>query len=141
MSASVRAFFWLSSGQATEGTIAARYSASYDAIRLRAPQIAGVMDDFLAAHGGLAWNPGTFTYNFSTAQSKALHPVEDINSTRRFCTAPTINIQQTLANIARLFWVYGQKSGEIATVRREILDIIDRVRKEESEGKDKGGSK
>jgi hypothetical protein len=66
----IQAFFFLTSKPMTEGAIATQYGGSYDAIRARAPQLAPIMDEFLAAHGGLAWNAQTYKYNFSSAQAR-----------------------------------------------------------------------
>jgi hypothetical protein len=133
----IQAFFFLTSKPMTEGAIATQYGGSYDAIRARAPQLAPIMDEFLAAHGGLAWNAQTYKYNFSSAQSQALFPVEDINSTRRYCVLPGINIQQTLTNIARTFVRWGTSSGEIASMRAQLAEAMSPRRGRTKEGKDK----
>jgi len=125
----ITAFLFLSGAPVTEATILTQYGDSYDAIRGRAPQLATIMDDYLAAHGGLAWDPTTNAYNFSAAQRQALAtPIEDINSTRRYCTDPEINIQQALTNIARLFRAWGTSSGEIAAVQALIAAARERMR-------------
>ena len=143
--AAVDAFLFLSGGTITastiEGAIRTRYETSYTAIRARAAQVVPVMDEFLAAHGNLAWNPLTHRYNFSTVQIDALAaPIEDVNSTRRYCAdSGAMNVQQTLANVARLFRTWGTSSGEIAAQRARISQAMRALQDGERENKGKDG--
>ena len=135
----IQAFFFLSGGPLGEGNIEQRYGGSYDAILAQAPQLAPLMDEFLAAHGGVTWNAQSSKYNLSSAQTQALFPVDDLNTTRSYCTLPAINIRQTLTNIARLFRNWGNKSGEITRVRTALVEAMALMRGT-GEGKSKESS-
>ncbi len=100
---------------------------NWPAIIARGPTVAAHMDAVLGQYG-IRWDSGPTMYNFLSSQRAAMYgvPVEDINSTRKYCVRPAqLSVEQMLSNLAGMASVIGRQTGLFAAA---------------TEGKTKGGA-